>query len=121
MRRAGLHDPAGVHDSETRRHRHGFFLVVGHDDEGEAELLLQAHQLEARALAQLAVEGGERLVEQQQFRLLDQRAGERHALALAARELRGIAGAQVLELDQGQRFGHARWISAAGRPSRRSP
>ena len=39
-------------------------------------------------LAQLQVERAERLVEQQHLRLADQRARQRHALALAARQLR---------------------------------
>ena len=75
--------------------RHRLLLVVRDDDEGEAELLLQAHQLEARALAQLAVERRQRLVEQQELGPLGQRAGQRHALALAARELRRPALAVV--------------------------
>ena len=90
-------------------------------DEGEAELLLQAHQLEARALAQLAVERGQRLVEQQELGPLDQRAGQRHALALAARELRRLARAEPFEPHQGQRLGDARRDLGLGTPSRFSP
>jgi hypothetical protein len=47
-------------------------------------LLLKIHQLELGFLAQLLVERSERLVEQQQLRPLGERAGKRHALALAA-------------------------------------
>ena len=104
VRRADLDDAALVHDGEAARHGHRLLLVVRHHDEGEAKLLLQAHQLEARALAQLAVERGQRLVEQQELGPLDQRAGQRHALALAARELRRPAFAVV-----GQRT----WSSAS--------
>ncbi len=107
VRRAGLHDAAGVHHGEAGRHRHRLLLVVGHYDEGEAELVLQAHHLESRALAQLAVERRQRLVEQQNLGSLDQGAGERHALALTTGKLRGLAGAEAVEPDQRERFGDA--------------
>ena len=48
-------------------------------------------QLELRMLAQLAIERAQRLIEQQQLRPLDQRARQRHALALAAGELMRLA------------------------------
>ena len=48
-------------------------------------------QLELRMLAQFAIEGAERLIEQQQFRPLHQCPRQRHALALAARELVRLA------------------------------
>ena len=60
---------------------------MGDEDEGDAELLLQRFQLLLHLLAQLEVERAERLVEQQHLGLVDQRAGERHALPLAARKL----------------------------------
>ena len=48
---------------------------------------------------QVAVEGGERLVEQQDRRLDGERPGQRHALLLAARELARQALAEGAELD----------------------
>ena len=60
--------------------------------------VLNVHQLELRLLAQLLVERGERFVEQQYFRLLDQRPRKRHALALATRELVRLALAKIAEL-----------------------
>ncbi len=101
-RRADLRDPALVHDRDAARERHRLVLVVGHDDEGRAELVLQVRQLELRVLAQLLVERRERLVEQQQLRALDQRARERDALLLAARELVGLALRERPELHQRQ-------------------
>ena len=62
-----------------------------HEDQGDAEPLLQLLQLELHLLAQLAVERAQRLVAQQHARLDHERAGERHALLLAARELAGPA------------------------------
>jgi hypothetical protein len=90
--RRHLDDLAMAHHRDAVGHGHGLFLVVGDDDEGEAEALLQVHQLELGFLAQLLVEGAERLVEQQHLGALGQRTGERHALALAAGELVRLAG-----------------------------
>ena len=67
-RRAGLDDLAVIHDADAAGERHRLLLVVGDDDEGDAELVLQADELELRVLAQLLVERAQRLVEQQQLR-----------------------------------------------------
>ena len=58
----------------------------------------------ARLLAQLGVEIGERLVEQDHRRLVDQRARERDALLLAAGELVRVARGQMREPDLRQRL-----------------
>jgi hypothetical protein len=57
-------------------------------------LVVQPPQPAAQLLAHLGVERAERLVEQQHLRLDRERAGERDALPLPARELRGIAVGQ---------------------------
>ena len=88
VRRAALLDAAVVHHDDQVGERHGFVLAVRDVNEGDAEILLQALQLGAHLDAQERVERGERLVEQQDLRVGDQRAGERHALLLAARKLR---------------------------------
>ena len=90
-RRADLDDAAVVEDGDAVGHRQRLALVVGDEDEGDAELALQRLQLDLHLLAELEVERAERLVEQQHLRPVDQRAGERHALALAAGKLRGPA------------------------------
>ena len=91
VRRAHLHDAALVHHADARGERHRLFLIVRDDDEGDAELLLDVHQLELRVLAQLLVQRAERLIEQQQLRALDERARQRHALPLAAGKLVRLA------------------------------
>ena len=70
---------------------HRLGLVVRDVDGGVAVGIVQAPHLEAHLLAQVGIEVGERLVEQQRVRLDDQRAGERDALLLAAGKLRRIA------------------------------
>ena len=84
-------DLALVHHPDAGGEAHRLFLVVGDDDEGDAERLLDLHQLELGLLAQLLVERAERLVEQQELRPLGEGAGQRDALALAARELVRLA------------------------------
>src|SRR5262249_53234520 len=96
---ADLHDPAAVHDAEALAERHGLLLVVRDHDEGDAEALLDVEQLELRVLAQLLVERGQRLIEQQQFRPLDQRTRQRYALALAARQLVRLAREERAHFD----------------------
>ena len=67
----------------------------------DADFLAQRH-------AHLGVERRQRLVEQQQLRLRRQRAGERHALLLAAGELVGIAVAELRQLDDAEHLLDAR-------------
>ena len=93
---------------------HGLFLVVGDDDEGDAEGFLDLDQLELGFLAQLLVERAERLVEQQELGALGEGAGEGDALALAAGELVRLALGIGLELDQLQQFVDARRRSRRG-------
>ena len=61
--------------------------VVGRDHEREAELLPERLDQVEHALAGVRVEVPGRLVAEQQLRALGERAGERDALGLTAREL----------------------------------
>ena len=62
--------------------------------------VVELAQPAAQLAAHLGVERAERLVEQQHPRLDGQRAGQRHALALAAGELGGMALAEAVELHE---------------------
>ena len=66
-------------------------LIVGHDDERDARVLLRTLQLDLHLLAQPPIERRKGLVEKKHLRLLDERAGERDALALTAGELMRFA------------------------------
>ena len=91
-------------------------------DERDPDLLLDPLQLALHLLAQLQVERAERLVEEQHLRVVDDRAGERDPLALAARELHRLALAEALEPDERQRLLRARAAApAASTPFTRSP
>ena len=83
--RPGFHHHHAVADGQR------LGLVVRDHDGGGADLALDAAQLELHLLAQLGVEVGERLVEQQNRRRDHERACDRDALALAAGQLARIA------------------------------
>src|SRR5690349_7686713 len=72
--------------------------VVGDDDDGDAlavELAQKAHDVGRR----LAIERTRGLVGQQQLGIVDERAGDRHALLLATRELLGMVVEPIAEPD----------------------
>ncbi|MCY1522259.1 hypothetical protein D9M68_571040 [compost metagenome] len=89
------------------RHGHGLFLVVGDHDAGHADLLQDLHELDLRFLANLLVQRGHGLIQQQQLGAFDQAARQGDALLLAARQLAGLAARIAGHLHQVQRFEHA--------------
>jgi hypothetical protein len=95
-----LLDTALVDHHHAVGHFQRFFLVVGHEDAGDMQLVVQAAQPAAQLLAHLGVQRAKGLVEQQHLGLHRQRAGQGNALALAARQLRGVAVGQPVELHQ---------------------
>ncbi|MNT19521.1 hypothetical protein D3C72_1547830 [compost metagenome] len=68
-----------------------------HHQRGQAQAHDQFAQEGARFLAQLGVQVRQRFVEQDHGRVVHQRAGNRHALLLAAGQLVRIALAQVAQ------------------------
>ena len=63
-----LLDAALVEDRDAVAHRERLLLVVGDEDEGDADVALDLLELDLHLAAQLEVEGAERLVEQQHLR-----------------------------------------------------
>ena len=101
-------------------------LRMRHIDERDADFLLDGLELDLHLLAQLQVEGAERLVEEQHLRAHHQRARQRDALLLAAGELGGPGGQTVLQPDLLPHApdGHAEVCEIAGdeaRLARRPP
>ena len=80
-----------VHDDDPLAEGHRFDLVVGDVDHGGLEPLVEGGDLGPHLHAELGVEVGERLVEEEDLRLADDRAAEGDALPLAAGELAGAA------------------------------
>ena len=103
VRRADLGDAPLVDHRDAVGERQRLGLVVRDVDGGDADLALQPLELAAHLVAQLRVEIGQRLVEQQQPRLVHDGARERHALLLAAGEPRRGPLLEAVEIDDGER------------------
>ena len=101
-RRADLFDVAALHDNNRVGHGQRFFLIVGDKDKRDADFLLDVFQFALHFLAQLEIQCTERLVEQQNFRLVDQRAGDGNTLLLTAGHLRDAALVKAAQTDQTQ-------------------
>ena len=86
-RRALPQDLALAHDDHVIGQRHGLGLIMGHVYRGQTEPLLNVAQLEAHRLAQPGIEIGQRLVEEEHARAVDQRAGEHDPLLLSPAQL----------------------------------
>ena len=96
LRGADLLHLAAVHDHDGIRHGKRFFLIVGDIDKGDVHLALQPLELQLHLLAQLQVQCAQRLVQQQNLRLVDQTAGNGHALLLTAGHLADAAALEAL-------------------------
>ena len=77
---------------------------MGHEHHGGAGLAPDIEQQILHFHAGELVERPERLVHQQQFRLVDQRAAERHALLHAAGQLRRVGLFEAFEADEGEQL-----------------
>ena len=120
-RRARLLDDAGLQHHDLVGHGHGLDLVVGDVDHRRLELVVQPGELDPHLHAQGGVEVGERLVEQEHLGLPDDGAADRDALALAARQLLGLAVEQLVELQDARRLADlARRAPPSDTPARRS-
>ena len=106
-RGADLQDLALRHDGNPVRHGEGFFLVMGHEDEGDARLMLQPLQFDLHVLAELVVKGRERLIEEKHLWRGGERAGQRHALLLPAGDLAGLAVPELFHLNELQHLADA--------------
>ena len=65
-------------------HRHRFGLIMGDIDHGDADLAMDAFELDLHLLAQILVERAQRLVEQQHIRIEHQPARQGDALLLSS-------------------------------------
>lgn len=110
---AGLDDPAPAHQRGRVADRLDDVHLVGDEQDGQAELLVEvAQQLEDGA-GGLGVERGGRLVREEHLGVAYQGAGDADALLLAAGELAGVRLRLVGEADQVEQFeGLARAVAA---------
>ena len=104
--RADLLDVAARHDHHHVGHGESLLLVVGDVDEGDARGSLDLLQLALHILAELEVQGSQRLVQEQNAGMVDQGAGDGHTLLLTAREGGDAATLKALEVDHSQHLLH---------------
>ena len=97
--RPDLLDSAAVEQHHPVRHFEGLVLVMGDEDRGDAEALLELAQLEAHPLAEHGVEIRQRFVEKEHGGLNHERAGESDPLTLPTAELAGQARLHTREPD----------------------
>ena len=83
-RRVARDHPAGIEHADAAAKRERLRHVVGDEDHGRAELLLDAGELAADLRARDRIERAERFVHQQDRRIDRQRAREADALPLSA-------------------------------------
>ena len=88
------------HGDDAVGEQNGLADVVRHEDHGLLVRVPDAHQLEAELLARHGVERRERLVHQQNRRIVNERAADRNPLLHAAGEL---ARKALLEAAQDRR------------------
>ena len=87
LRRARLDELPLEEDADAVGERGRVLEVVRDEERRQAHLAQDLLELDADGLARVRVQGGERLVEEQDARVARERPGERDALALAARQL----------------------------------
>ena len=112
-----LDDPPRVHDREPPAGGHERREVVGDEQRGEPEPLLEVVEQPQDLRLDHHVERGRRLVGDEQLRVAGERERDQHALALAARELvRVVARAPRRQADQLEQLADAdRGLALRGR------
>src|SRR5438034_52235 len=100
-----LLDPAVAHDGEAIAKSQRLALVVGDEDGGELESLVQLVDLGADLLTEAGVEVAQWLVEQHQIGTGDEASRQSHPLLLTATELPRVPVEEVLALHERRRLG----------------
>src|SRR5499425_328116 len=99
-RRADLLDASAVHQRDAIGEAERLDLIVSDEEHGDAEATLEELDLRAHLLAELRVEVAERLVEEEEIRLVDEGPAEGEALHLSAAQERARPFAEPAEADQ---------------------
>ena len=92
-----------------------------HEDERDADVTLQSLELDLHLLAELEVEGAERLVEQEDLGLDDQGSRQGDPLALAAGQLTGRRSPSVPSLTRSSASSASSRRRALATPRTRRP
>ncbi|MNY07837.1 hypothetical protein D3C86_1406590 [compost metagenome] len=107
LRRALLYDFALIEDDNTIGKIERLFLVMRHENRGDAERIVNLAQPAAKVAAHIGVQRSERLIQQQHLGIDRKRTRQRHALPLPAGNLRRETVAQTIKLHQPQKLPNA--------------
>src|SRR3954464_6475659 len=102
-----LLQPPIIQDGDPVGELQRLILVMRNEDRGLACAVVDIAQPTAEVFSHLRIQSAEGLVQEQHPRLNRQRPRERHALALAARELGREAPLQPRKLDEVEKLAHA--------------
>ena len=102
-----LLDAALIHDDDLIGQRHGLHLIVRDENRGRFQAIVQPADLDAHLDAQLGVEIGQRLVEQERLRFAHDGAPHGHALPLPAGQLARLAIEIRRNVEKGGGLAHA--------------
>src|SRR5579871_1076730 len=106
-------------DADPARHGHGFDLVMGNIEDGGAEILLDALQLQSEIRPEFCIEGRQRLVHQIDGRPAHQGPTDGHALHLATGEFGRAVGELVGDAEQARHFPYLALDLLLGQPAHR--
>ena len=106
FRFADLDKFSTIHDRNTTRHRHGFFLIVRHHHAGHTDAFQDIHYLQLHAVSEFFIQRPHWFIQQQQFWTFCQAARQCHALTLAARKLMWFAFSELLHMHESQHLIH---------------
>ena len=104
IRGADLHHHAALHNGDTVADTHGLVEVMGNKHDGALFVALEAQQLILHLGADQRVKGGERLIHQQDIRVISQRTGKPDPLTHPAGQLIRIRICPLLQVDLFQRI-----------------
>lgn len=83
MRAPDLNELAGPHHANAVAHHHRFFKRMGDVNESLLRFAMDVLQLFLKRLSELVVDGRQRLIEEEDLRIVGQCARQGHALTLA--------------------------------------
>src|SRR5262249_47040134 len=104
-------------DRDAVGHGHRLGLVVRHVHHGDADLAVNALELDLHLLAQVLVQGPEGLVEQKHIRVEDEATGERDTLLLTAGQLARVFVGEGPQADEVEDRAHALGLPRARKPA----
>src|SRR5690606_61699 len=111
---AAFDDGAGIDDGHLVAYRADDVHAVRDQHDGQAQALVDVQQQAQYGLRGFGVQGGRRLVAQQDLGPVGQRPGDAHALLLPAGQLPGVFGGMLGQAHQGQHFVGAPQAFGAG-------